>query len=84
MVHGAEASTCVTLANLTDQITATTSGLEAGSLSATGDTGPFAPCPAPGSKFVVEFEYDFNSMIGVIPGLDSITLSARSEVIVQH
>jgi Flp pilus assembly protein TadG len=84
MVHGAEASTCVTLTDLTDEIEAHTSGLNADDLSPTGDTGPFSPCPAPGSKFVVEYEYDFTSMIGIIPGFDSITLSARSEVIIQH
>jgi hypothetical protein len=84
MVHGAEASTCVTLADLTDEIEAHTSGLNVDDLNPTGATGPFSPCPAPGSKFVVEYEYAFDSMMSVIPFLDSITLSARSEVIVQH
>lgn len=84
MVHGAEASTCVTLADLTQQIVDTTSGLQAGRLSSTGDTGPFSPCPEPGSTFVVAYEYDFDPMVGVFPGLSSLTLSSRSEVIVQH
>ena len=84
MVHGAEASTCVTLTDLTDEITDHTSGLAEDDLSPTANTGPFSPCPAPGSKFVVEYTYDFESMMGVLPFLDSITLSARSEVIIQH
>ena len=84
MVHGSEASTCVTIADLTKEIDDHTSGLQAARLSPTGDTGPFSPCPAPGSTFVVEYEYDFDPMLGIIPGLSSLNLSARSEVIIQH
>lgn len=84
MVHGSEASACVTLADLTQEIEDHTSGLQPGRLSATADTGPFSPCPEPGSTFVVEYEYDFDPMLGIIPGLGSLNLSARSEVIVQH
>ncbi|HYI14487.1 MAG TPA: TadE/TadG family type IV pilus assembly protein [Thermomicrobiales bacterium] len=84
MVHGSEASGCVTLAALTQEIIDSTTSLQSGRLSATANTGPFSPCPEPGSTFVVEYQYNYDPMLGLIPGLNNINLSARSQVLVQH
>lgn len=82
MVRGAKASSCATLTDLLNEIDNRSTGIDPSRLSLTGDTGPL--CGEPGSKVVVEAEYDFDPMLGIIPGLNSLTLSARSEVIVQH
>ncbi len=84
MVRGSEASSCVTIADLTKAVNDHTSGLQPGRLDPGNDMTSPSPCPTPGSTFVVHYEYDFDPMLGIIPGLGSLNLSARSEVIVQH
>lgn len=82
MVRGSEASACATVTDLENVILDRTSAIQSGQLDLTGNTGPL--CGEPGTKVVIEAEYDFDPMLGIIPGLNSLTLNARSEVIVQH
>ena len=81
MVHGSRASTCATDADLITQILDHSTGLNADDLEISS-RAPF--CGDPGSTFFIETAYDFDSMLSIIPALDSLTLTARSEVIVQH
>ena len=81
MVHGSKADTCATDEDLVTQILDHTAGLNDADLTIT-EHSPF--CGDPGSTFFIETSYDIDSMLGLIPGLDDLTLTARSEVIVQH
>ena len=81
MVHGSEASDCATEDDLIREILDNTAGLQSGRLAPPVQS---SLCGEPGTTFFIETEYDFDFALGIIPGADSLTLTARSEVIIQH
>ena len=80
MVRGSEASSPATPAQVKTRILDTSSGIQDGQLTvtATGLGGD------PGDKVIVETSYAYDVLFGMIPGLNDMTLTARSEVIIQH
>lgn len=80
MVHGSKASSCATQTGLETAFDDHTTGISLDDVTLTAT--PL--CGAPDSKVVVEAVYDYDPMLGIIPGLGSFDLSAHSEVIVQH
>jgi Flp pilus assembly protein TadG len=82
LVGGANATTQATEASIRDAILSRTAGLDGSRLSL--DPPPTNLGGVPGTTVVVTTRYQYQPIVGMIFGTGTITLTARSEVIIQH
>ncbi len=80
VVNGSKSGSPATVAQLKTKILDTTAGLTSGSLnvSATGLGGD------PGTTVTITSSYNYDVLVGIIPGLSDFTMTRTSKVIIHH
>lgn len=80
IVNGSKSGSPATPAQLKTRVLDTTAGLTSGrlSVSATGLGGD------PGTTVEITSSYNYDVLVGMIPGLKDFTMTRTSKVIIQH